>query len=131
MGDETEKEEEEEDEEVEESEDDEDEDVGGGQLVAVEEPKEATEKEVMAERPKELKSMGASDMKELMLSNGLQTGTKEVMIKSLLKHEAKVRAAAREQKAKIRVIVIEKKQELENLSTPELNKLCNDKGLKG
>lgn len=75
--------------------------------------------------------MSASDLKEFLLSNGLATGTKEVMIKSLLKHEAKVRVAAREQKAKIRVVVVSKKQELEALSIPELGKLCNDKGLKG
>merc|ERR1719440_2681431 len=53
------------------------------------------------------------------------------MIKALLKHEAKVRAAAKEQKTKIRNVLVQKKQELENMSTAELNKLCNDAGLKG
>jgi len=48
-----------------------------------------------------------------------------------LKHEAKVRAAAREQKAKIRGVVVKKKQELEGLSTSELSKLCDSAGIKG
>merc|ERR1719182_746616 len=53
------------------------------------------------------------------------------MIKTLLKHEAKERAAASEQKAKIRAVVVKKKQELENLSTSELSKLCESAGVKG
>merc|ERR1719158_2281197 len=53
------------------------------------------------------------------------------MIKALLKHESKARAAAREQKTKIRAVGVKKKQELENSSTAELNKLCDSLGLKG
>merc|ERR1719305_1460852 len=107
-----------------------DEDVAEGQIVAVEETKEASEKDIVIERTKELKVMSASDLKEMVSSQGLETGTKEVMIRSLLKHEAKLRVAAREQKAKIRGVVVAKKIELEALSNSELGKLCNDKGLK-
>merc|ERR1719506_1944600 len=53
------------------------------------------------------------------------------MIKALIKHESKARAAAREQKMKIRAVVVKKKQELENSSTSDLNKLCDSLGLKG
>merc|ERR1711907_44231 len=53
------------------------------------------------------------------------------MIKALLKHEAKVRAEANEQKAKIRGVVVQKKQELESLSTSEMSKLCDSMGIKG
>merc|ERR1719162_2062407 len=53
------------------------------------------------------------------------------MIKILLKHEAKNRATAREQKAKIRGVVVNKKQELEGISVSELGKLCDALGLKG
>merc|ERR1719337_658295 len=53
------------------------------------------------------------------------------MIKALLKHEAKARAAAAAQKAKIRTVVVKKKQELESLSTSELSKLCDSMGVKG
>jgi len=101
------------------------------QIVPVEEKKELSERELGDARSKELKSMAAADLKALLLSNGLETGTKEVMIKSLLKHEAKLRAGAREQKAKIRGVVVEKKQELESLSTAELSKLCDSSGFKG
>merc|ERR1712032_420433 len=75
--------------------------------------------------------MSASDLKEFVLSKGLETGTKEVMIKTLLKHEANARAVVKEQKTKIRAVVVKKKQELEALSVPELGKLCNEAGLKG
>merc|ERR1711988_1853339 len=70
-------------------------------------------------------------LKELLTSNGLATGKKEAMIKSLLKHESKARAAAREQKAKIRAVVVKKKQDLESSSPSELSKLCDSLGLKG
>merc|ERR1719223_2099575 len=53
------------------------------------------------------------------------------MIKALMKHEAKVRVAARDQKAKIRGVVVKKKLELEESSTSELSKLCDVAGIKG
>lgn len=103
-----------------------------GQIVPVEvEKKGMSEQELVASRTKELKSMPAGELKELLLSSGLATGTKEVMIKTLLKHEAKTRASAREQKTKIRAVVVQKKQELESLSTSELSKLCDGMGIKG
>merc|ERR1719454_502879 len=102
-----------------------------GQIVAVEEPKEMSEKELVANRAKELKSVPAGELKEMLLSHGLATGTKEAMIKTLLKHEAKVRAAANEQKAKIRGVVVKRKQELEALSASEMSKLCESSGIKG
>jgi len=102
-----------------------------GQIVPVEERKEPSEQELVAARTKELKSLAAGDLKELLLSNGLSTGTKEVMIKELLKYEAKARKAAREQKEKIRSVVVKKKQELESLSTADLGKLCDNACIKG
>jgi len=107
------------------------EEITEGQIVAVEVEKETTEQDIVVARTKELKTMAAADLKELLVSNGLATGTKEVMIKALLKLEAKARAVAREQKNKIRGVVIKKKQELESLSAPELSKLCDSKSLKG
>merc|ERR1719316_389375 len=101
------------------------------QIVQVEEKKEASEKELVAARAKELKSMGAAEMKQLVENVGLQTGKKEDMIKSLLKHEAKQRVAAREHKAKIRAVVVKKKQDLEGQSPSELSKMCESNGIKG
>jgi len=102
------------------------------QIVPVEvEAKEVTEKDLVAARTKELKAMSAEDLKQLLISNGLETGKKDAMITAFLKHEAKARAAARAQKAKIRAVVVEKKQELETLPTAQLSKLCDAAGLKG
>jgi len=102
------------------------------QIVQVEEENKAlSEKELIAARAKELKSMGAGEMKQLMENLGLKTGKKEDMIKSLLKHEAKERVAAQEHKTKIRAVVVKKKQELESQSPSELSKLCEKIGIKG
>jgi len=101
------------------------------QIVAVEDPQEVSEKEMIAARTKELKSMSADELKQLLSSNGLETGKKEVMISTFLKHEAKARFAAKQQKAKIRAVVVAKKQELEGLPTAQLNKLCETAGMKG
>lgn len=102
------------------------------QIVAVE--KEATdvsEKELVVQRTKELKAMSADDLKQLLSSNGLETGKKEVMISAFLKFEAKARAAVKAQKSRIRAVVVAKKQELEGLPTAQLNKLCETAGMKG
>merc|ERR1712066_468961 len=71
------------------------------------------------------------DLKKLVAAAGLATGTKDHMIKMLLKHEAKARALAREQEAKIRAVVVEKKTELESQSIAQLGKQCEGFGIKG
>jgi len=102
------------------------------QIVAVEEDnKEVSDKEMVAARSKELQAMYMDQLKQLLVSNGLATGKKEAMIKTLLRHEAKTRAAALQQKAKVRDVVVKKKQELEASSTSDLNKLCEASGIKG
>merc|ERR1719478_359246 len=53
------------------------------------------------------------------------------MISAFLKYEAKARTAMKAQKAKIRAVVVKKKQELEGLPTSELSKLCESAGFKG
>lgn len=53
------------------------------------------------------------------------------MIKGLLKYEGKARAAAREQEAKIRAVVVERKEHLEAQSLSHLGKLCEEAGIKG
>merc|ERR1711871_100688 len=64
-------------------------DPANAQIVAVE-TKEPTEVEINRERTKELKAMSAADLKEMVTSFGLETGTKEAMIGRVLKHEAKL-----------------------------------------
>lgn len=100
------------------------------QIVPFEE-KEATEQELVISRTKELKSLAVEDLKKLLLANGLETGKKGDMIASMLKHEAKLRKAAKEQKAQIRAVVVEKKQELERMPLPKLSNACEESGLKG
>jgi len=107
-----------------------DEDMDAQIVPVEEEQKELSEKDLVEVRTKELKSMSAEQMKQLCLSNGLEKGSKEVMIKTLLKHEAKARMAVRDQKAKIRAVVVKKKQELESQSLSELGKLCDSLGIK-
>jgi hypothetical protein len=53
------------------------------------------------------------------------------MMKSILKHEAKARAEKHAQEAKIRAVVVKKKDELENISLADLGKMCEDIGAKG
>jgi hypothetical protein len=88
------------------------------------------EEQITADRTKELKMMYMEDLKKLATVAGI-TGTKENMIKALLKYEAKARVATREQEAKIRAVVVEQKEELESQSISQLGKLCESKGIKG
>jgi myosin heavy subunit len=89
------------------------------------------EKETVAAREKELKSMYADALKKLTESKSLQNGKRDDMIKAILKAEAKERAQQREHEAAIRAAVTKKKQELEALSAPELKRLCAEKEIKG
>jgi len=102
------------------------------QIVAVEKATPAQlEKEAVEQRTKEVKSMSVADMKDLLSNLGLTTGKKEDMIKTLLKHEAKLRAEAREHEAKIRDVVLKKKEQLETTIVAELSQLCDKMGVKG
>jgi hypothetical protein len=85
---------------------------------------EQRDEETKAARTKELKAMGAADLKELLHGMELPTGKKEEMINTLLEHEAKVRAEQRELQARIRAVVVQKKEELEAKPLSELKELC-------
>jgi len=100
--------------------------------VEVKEVNEAQqEEETVAARKKELKAMYMEDLKELLSSQGLETGKKEDMVEALAAHEAKARAEVRENAAKIRAVVVKKKDELEAMTLPELKELCGSLGIKG
>merc|ERR1719401_603650 len=53
------------------------------------------------------------------------------MIDRLTKHEAAARAEARAHQAKIRQVLLDKKDELEAMSAPELKDKCTEEGIKG
>lgn len=89
------------------------------------------EEEVTAARTKELKAMAVDQVKELVLSKGLEIGKKDEMIDSVVSQEAAERSQIRERAAKTRAAVSSKKEELEALSAPELKDLCAAKGISG
>jgi len=89
------------------------------------------EKETLAARKKELKSMPANEMKELVLSRGLEKGNKEDMIETLAAYEAKRRAEVHAHESKIRAVVTKKKEEFEAQSFLELTELCANIGITG
>mmetsp|Transcript_13888 Transcript_13888/g.37802 ORF Transcript_13888/g.37802 Transcript_13888/m.37802 type:complete len:500 (+) Transcript_13888:74-1573(+) len=99
--------------------------------ATVEQNMQQLEEEEAAKRQKELKAMPASDVKELVTSRGLEARNKAEMIEVLLAHEAKERADKREHEAKLRAVVVKKKEELEAQSISELAKLCGAICVKG
>jgi len=89
------------------------------------------EEEKTAARRKELKAVAAADLKEMVLSKGLEAGKKEDMLESVLKAEAKERQDARDHEANVRLIVVNKKAEIEALNFEALKKACAAAGIKG
>merc|ERR1712048_1508467 len=91
------------------------------------------EEETATARNKELKSMAVGDVKSLLHSNGLETDKmkKEDMIKAVLTHEADARKIARAHEAKIRGVIVSKKNELDGLSISDLSNTCIAMGIQG
>lgn len=89
------------------------------------------EQEATASRKKELKGMYLDDLKAVATKAGLEICKKEVMLDTILKHEAKARFALRERKAQVRQVLVSKKEELEALGLPELKQECASLGITG
>jgi len=87
------------------------------------------EKTIVEARTKELKSMLVADLKELALSKGLEKGTKETLVASLLALDAKARENARAQEAKAKEVVKKMKDDLDAMSNDEVKELCRAKQL--
>jgi len=125
---------EEEDEDVQEEAADNDEEEAEGEEQEQENEEESLarrEAEITAARKKELKAMPVGELKDLLASKGLETGKKEDMVEALVAHEAELRERERAHQAKIRDVLVKKKEELEALSIPELRVLCNAAGATG
>merc|ERR1711957_862884 len=88
-----------------------------------------TEEMIMQTRTKELKTFKAADLKELALSKGLEKGSKEALVASLLAFEAKGREAAQAVEVKSQNLVKQMKLDLETKGNDELKELCRTKGL--
>lgn len=87
------------------------------------------ETETATTRRRELKAMPVDQLKELVSSKGLELGKKDDMIEAIVHHEADARASAREHEARIRAVMVSKKNELEAQSLPDLKDLCTAKGI--
>merc|ERR1719401_2976672 len=66
------------------------------------------EEQITAARKKELKAMAASGLKELVISKGLEAGSKSDNVVAVLKAEAKDRADQRVREARVRLVVVKK-----------------------
>ncbi|CAJ1443521.1 unnamed protein product [Effrenium voratum] len=99
--------------------------------VSPEEKATQLEEEKVASRKKELKALGVADIKEMASKACLQTGKKEDMIQAILEQEASEREAVKAREAQIRAVVVQKKEELEARSAPELKELCAVQGITG
>jgi len=80
-------------------------------------------------RKSELQSKSTEELKALLVLNGLETGSKDVMVKTLLAHEAKCREELKIFEAKVAELATQKKTQLETVPLAKLKTLCTDKGL--
>jgi hypothetical protein len=84
------------------------------------------------DRKKELKAMSVDDLKLLVTQIGLDPKQKKDALTTIvIKHEAKLRAEARAREAKMRTVVVNKKEELERLSLSDLAKQCASLNIEG
>merc|ERR1719247_2337895 len=87
------------------------------------------EEEKVVARKSELKKMRTSALKELLLSNGLETGSVNSMVETMLTHEAKRRKELRTFEEKVAEVVAQKKEQLDKKSMTTLKDMCASKGL--
>lgn len=88
-------------------------------------PKELKAKDtaLAAQRRKQLKGVKIARLKEMVLGKGLDTGSKEKMIESLIAFEAKSRENIRKHKNNFRDAVGQKREELSAKSNKQLKEL--------
>jgi hypothetical protein len=80
-------------------------------------------------RKEGLKSKSLPELKELASRYGLESGTKEHMITTLLAHEAKCREELKAFEAKVDEIAEQKKKDFESKANTALKEMCAAKGL--
>merc|ERR1712054_545647 len=89
----------------------------------------AVQDEVVAARQSELKSKSWQDLKEIALRQGVESGSKEQMVKALLAHEAKCRENLKAFESKIGEAVSDYKGQMGSKTNAALKDLCVAKGL--
>jgi len=80
-------------------------------------------------RKVELKAKSQQELKELLSRQGLETGSKEQMINTLLSHEAKCRDDLKTFEAKVEEVAARKEEELDKKTNAVLKEMCASKGL--
>merc|ERR1712070_932984 len=80
-------------------------------------------------RKADLKTKSQQELKEILSRNGLETGSKEQMISTLLAHEAKCREDLKAFDMKVDEEAEKRLEELENRTNAALKEMCVAKGL--
>lgn len=83
----------------------------------------AADRNMAATRRKELKAMKLVQIKGMVVRKGLDVGSKEKMVESIITNEAKSRANICKHKANVRSVVGKKREEFNGLSTKKLKEL--------
>jgi len=99
--------------------------------VEEEETVESKEEELEAARRKELKATPMDGVKRIAQDLGVEAKNKSDLVEAILRQEAEARAAARAHEARLREVVVRKKEELEALALPDLRARCAEAGIKG
>jgi len=89
------------------------------------------EEEAAAAKKAKLKALAVEDLKQRLVSRGLEPSKKrDEMIESLLKHEADMLEKCRAYATKVDEALAKKKEELDGQTANELKEVCAAKGLK-
>merc|ERR1719478_1217385 len=80
-------------------------------------------------RQADLKSKSLQELKELLSRQGLETGSKEQMIKTFLAHEAACREKLRAFESKVVEVAAQQKDQLDDKTNAALKDMCSAKGL--
>merc|ERR1712185_752239 len=87
------------------------------------------QEDVAHARKAELKAKSQPELKELLSRQGLETGSKDQMINTLLSYEAKCREDLKAFDAKVEEVAAQREEELDKKTNAALKELCASKGL--
>merc|ERR1711865_1086251 len=87
------------------------------------------QEEAIAKRKTELAAKALPELKELLSRHGLETGSKDQMVKTMLAHEAKRCEDLKAFELKVDEVVAQKKQQLETQTNAALKDMCAARGL--
>ncbi|CAJ1330247.1 unnamed protein product [Effrenium voratum] len=88
------------------------------------------QEQALASRKAELKALSKDDLKILAARNGSTASAKEAMIEAVLQQEAKQRQMQKDYDAKVILVLVKKREELDDKTNHELKERCASRGLK-